>query len=35
MLMGMIGLREKKGMPRDVSEAALKLIHALDRAEEL
>jgi len=33
MLMSMIGLKEKR-MPRNVSEAALKLIHALDKVEE-
>ena len=32
--MGMIGLREKR-LPRNVSEAALKLISALDKVEEL
>jgi hypothetical protein len=34
MLMGMIGIKEKR-LPRNVSEAAIKLISALDRAEEL
>lgn len=30
--MGMIGIRDKK-MPRSVSEAALKLVNALDKVE--
>lgn len=33
MLMGMMGVKEKKHMARDVSEAALKLISALDKVE--
>ena len=33
--MGMIGLKDKKPkMPRDVSDAAFRLINALDKAEE-
>ena len=34
MLMGMIGIKEKR-MPRNVSEAALKLMVALDKVEDL
>jgi hypothetical protein len=32
MLMGMMGLKEKR-MPRNVSEAALRFINALDKVE--
>jgi hypothetical protein len=34
MLMGMIGIKDRK-LARNVSEAALKLVSALDRIEEL